>query len=331
MHRATGSSARTLAALALAILLATLLINALSAFIRHEEAGLGCADRAACYGRVAPPEAAGKVLVRQALAPDAPAKRTHRALATALVVMVLVLLHRTRAARELRGFEARAPLLILGLLVLLAVIGPASYLKSRPAIAACNLLGGIALAAVSYRLWLGLSPVPGAIAASAGLRRWLHAALLLLLLALALGAWTSANYAGLACTDLAQCANAVVAATPGELLGAFWYFRELGQDATGRLDAGAAAAAIPLAHRGVALATAVTLLVALWRAWREQVAVGSWLPVAVLLCAQLALGLLQPGYTLPLGLVLAHGTNATLLLLALLRLRFALHTTETST
>lgn len=324
MSRATGSSPRTLSALVLAILLATLLINALSAFIRHEEAGLGCADRAACYGRVAPPEAAGKVLARQALAPESPAKRTHRALATALVVMVLVLLHRARAAHELRGFEARAPLLIAGLLVLLAVIGPASYLKSRPAIAACNLLGGIALAAVSYRLWLGLSPVPPAIAPSAELRRWLRAALLLLLLALALGAWTSANYAGLACTGLARCTSAVTAATPGELLGAFWYFRELGLDATGRLDAGAAAAAIPLAHRGAALATAVALLIALWRARRERIAAGLWLPVAVLLCAQLALGLLQLGYTLPLGLVLAHGAMATLLLLALLRLQHAL-------
>jgi cytochrome c oxidase assembly protein subunit 15 len=265
---------------------------------------------------------------RQALAPDAPAKRTHRALATALVVMVLVLLHRARARRELRGFEARAPLLLLGLLVLLAVIGPASYLKSRPAIAACNLLGGIALAAVSYRLWLGLSPVPPSIAASAGLHRWLRAALLLLMLALAFGAWTSANYAGLACTDLARCASVLTTATPGELLGAFWYFRELGQDATGRLDPGEAAAVVPLVHRGAALATAITLLVALGHAWHQRIATGLWLPIAALLGAQLALGLLQLAHALPLGLVLAHGVVATLLLLAVLRLRHALRATD---
>ena len=125
---------RWLARLTLSILLATLGINLLSAYIRHVEAGLGCDDWPACYARIGVHISEhSKRVARAALAPQPFAKQTHRGVATALVVMVLLLVHRSR--RQLSATEAQLPLAMAGLLLALAVIGPASYLKTRPAIA----------------------------------------------------------------------------------------------------------------------------------------------------------------------------------------------------
>ena len=158
MREHAGRLQLPLAPLVALILIATLSIDFLSAYIRHTEAGLGCRDWPACYGQIGASIASVEQpgIARHALAPDPLAKRAHRLLATGLVVMVLLLLHRSRQHGALAGFEAQIPLLMAALLLLLAVIGPASYLKTRPAIAACNLLGGMALAALSWRLLLGL-------------------------------------------------------------------------------------------------------------------------------------------------------------------------------
>lgn len=324
MRERAGSLRSPLVPLVTLILIATLSIDFLSAWIRHTEAGLGCRDWPACYGQIGPAIAGASEpgIARQALAPDPLAKRTHRLLATGLVVMVLLLLHRSRQRGALAGFEAQIPLLMAALLLLLAVIGPASYLKTRPAIAACNLLGGIALAALSWRLLLGLRDTPR-FAATPRLRRLTRAALALLVLQLALGAWVSANFAGLGCSGVFACGAPATAATDS-VPAAFWYFRELALDAEGRVPMTTSTVAIHLAHRAGAVLAALALASATVLALRERVPPRVVLPVPVLLLAQLGLGVLAVARSLPLAVVLAHSTVAALLLLALLRLDFAL-------
>lgn len=325
MRERTGSLHAPWAPLVALILAVTLAINFLSAFIRHTEAGLGCREWPACYGQLEKSlaSAAQAGVARQALAPDPLAKRTHRVLATGLVVMILVLLHRSRQQRPLRGFEAQIPLLMAALLLVLAVIGPASYLKTRPAIAACNLLGGMALAALSWRLLLAFG-ARARIEASVLLRRLSRAALAVLVVQLALGAWVSANFAGLGCSALPGCAPPPIAATE-PLPRAFWYFRELALDGEARVLTTTATVAIHIAHRvGAALAACALLGVAVV-ALRERVPLRLVLPVIALLLLQSGLGALAVAGSLPLAVVLAHSTVATLLLLALVRLDYALH------
>lgn len=317
---------RPVAWLSLAILVLTLGINGLSAWIRHTEAGLGCPERATCYGLIGPLVTQGEVAARTAGAPRAAlsprpaAKRLHRAAATALVIAVLVLLHRTRGTRRLRGREAHLPYLMAALLLGLSVIGPASYLKTLPAVATANLLGGVALAACAWRLWLGTSGLPRAAVTGGPSRRLLNAAALALLAQIALGAWQSANFAGLACAGGRDC---VARATPGEAANAFWYLRTLPLDAGGKVVSEAAAPLIHLAHRGGALLSSLLLVAVLLRLRRAEGRLRvDALAAALLLGAQLCAGVLVLRHELPLAGVLTHHALATLLLLALLRLRY---------
>jgi cytochrome c oxidase assembly protein subunit 15 len=308
-----GNERRRLARLVLLILLASLGINLLSAYIRHVEAGLDCADRPACYGQIGTrPEAIdGTTIARSALAPQALAKKAHRGMASVLVVLVLLLVHRSRA--RLRGGAAHLPLAMAGLLLALAVIGPASYLKTRPAIATANLLGGMALAALSWRLYLSLAGT-ARVSVSPVLARLARLGLAMLAVQLALGAWLSANFAGLGCTGSDACAS-------GGIMDAFWYFRELALDANGRIITDRGSAAIRMAHGLGAALTAALLLSGSMLALRHD---GPLRPAALvvlgLLLIQAALGLCALLYSLPLGIVLTHNTVAALLLLAVLRL-----------
>lgn len=324
MREHAGRLQLSLAPLVALILVATLSIDFLSAYIRHTEAGLGCRDWPACYGQIGESIASVEQpgIARHALTPDPLAKRAHRLLATGLVVMVLLLLHRSRQRGALAGFEAQIPLLMAALLLLLAVIGPASYLKTRPAIAACNLLGGMALAALSWRLLLGLRR-SARVVSSVRLRRLTRIALGLLVLQLALGAWVSANFAGLACGGLLDCAAPANAGTDS-VPAAFWYFRELALDADGRVPTTAGSVAIHVAHHAGACLAAFALLAAGVQALRERVPRHIVLPVLALLLAQLGLGAFMVSASLPLPLVLAHSTVAALLLLALMRLDYTL-------
>ena len=324
----TSARLRPVAWLSLAVLLLTLGINALSAWIRHTEAGLACVERPACYGLIgglvdsAAAAARASGAPRAALSPQPAAKRVHRALATALVVVVLVLLHRARSPHLLHGREAHLPYLMAALLLGLAVIGPASYLKTLPAIATANLVGGILLAAAAWRLWLGTAGVSRVAATAAPSRRWLDAALLVLLAQIALGAWQSANFAGLVCAGGRACHATASAA---QVANAFWYLRELPLDAAGRVIAEPAATLIHLAHRAGALLSTLLVGTLAFRVLRTAPGLRTEALLAILLLgAQLLLGACALAFGLPLPVVLAHHTLATLLLLALLRLRYRL-------
>ena len=306
---------RWLARLTLAILLATLGINLLSAYIRHVEAGLGCDGWPACYAQIGVHISEhSKKVAHAALAPQPIAKQTHRGVATALVVMVLLLVHRSR--RQLRAMEALLPLAMAGVLLALAVIGPASYLKTRPAIATANLLGGIALAALSWRLYLSLSNTVRMDVAP-WLRKLICTCLVLLLIQLALGAWLSANFAGLGCLGTDGC-------EPGRgMVDAFWYLRELALDANGRVIADQGTAAILVAHRvGAALLVPLLLLSSVLAARAGVALLRNALLVLLLVSIQAILGLGALTFSLPLAIVLAHSTVAALLLLAVLRLNY---------
>ena len=306
---------RWLARLTLSILLATLGINLLSAYIRHVEAGLGCDDWPACYARIGVHISEhSKRVAHAALAPQPFAKQAHRGVATALVVMVLLLVHRSR--RQLSATQAQLPLAMAGLLLALAVIGPASNLKTRLAIATANLLGGVALAALGWRLYLSLGNT-ARVNVAPWPRKLVRASLVLLLVQLALGAWLSANFAGLGCTTTDGC-------MPGRGIGdAFWYLRELALDDNGRVIADQGTAAILIAHRiGAALAVPLLLLTAVMAARASVRLRRNALLVLALVSLQAMLGLCALAFSLPLAVVLAHSTVAALLLLAMLRLDY---------
>ena len=200
--------------------------------------------------------------------------------------------------------SGKSSLAMAGLLLALAVIGPASYLKTRPAIATANLLGGVALAALGWRLYLSLGNT-ARVNVAPWPRKLVRASLVLLLVQLALGAWLSANFAGLGCTTTDGC-------MPGRGIGdAFWYLRELALDDNGRVIADQGTAAILIAHRiGAALAVPLLLLTAVMAARASVRLRRNALLVLALVSLQAMLGLCALAFSLPLAVVLAHSTVA---------------------
>lgn len=330
----TGNSSRALTAFALATLLGVFAINLLSAHIRLAEAGIGCTDWPTCYahlGGATPLQ--GESRFGQALVPAPWAKRLHRLLATALVVLVIVLLLLQWSTPDPKRAGMRTGLLMAAVLVLLAVVGPLSFMKTRPAIAAVNLLGGLTLVALAFRIFLVVGRVtpPGVngVRRLISTQRWVRVGLLALMLQLALGAWTSANFAASHCPGLGYCQPPALS---GELLSdAFSLRRELALDATGHVRHGDASQLIAATHRVGAAVCGVLLLTCCIVSARRGVPLHVVVPVAVLLCAQVGSGLFAVGTGLPLGGVVVHGAVASLLLLSMLRLDQVLqHTVQQS-
>jgi cytochrome c oxidase assembly protein subunit 15 len=299
----------------LLLLTATLLINLLSSYIRHVEAGLGCDEWPDCYGRVGAPIAPAQGDALAALTPTETAKRAHRTIATVLVGLVLWAVYQARQL-PLRGTAQFLPYLLLGVIVLLSVIGPASYLKTSPAIASVNMLGGMALLALTWLLWLEMAPPRESVAA---LNLWATVALAVLLVQIALGTWVSANFAGAACSGLLACQQHE---GDSNVWSSFWYFRELDLDGSGRIMMDSTQVVIHQLHQLGAAVTTIVLVGFSALAIRASGLMARW-GVALLgvLTVQLVLGLAALTQGLPLFVVLAHNIVASLLLLCVLRMK----------
>jgi len=140
---------------------------------------------------------------------------------------------------------------------------------------------------------------------------------------IALGGWTSANYAALACPDFPTCQGRWWPG--GNYAAGFRLWQESHSGFEGGVLAGDARIAIHFMHRLGALVTVLYLgglCAAVMRWGRPDRRLAGWtLSVLVLLFAQAALGVSNVWLQLPLGLAVAHNAGAALLLLALVAMR----------
>ena len=275
--------------------LVVLLVTTTSALLRVTNAGLGCEDWPACYGRAA----SGGDPVH----PPRFARLLHRvAAATAggvvLGIGLLALMQPRRHRRELAVFGILA-LLTLGL----ATLGRATPGAHVPAVAMGNVLGGMLTA--SLLTWLALERHGGDRRAPARLRGLSILALTLVFLTIGLGVMTSASYSGLACPALPSCTM------QGSM--AEWFPSDLDPWRTS-----AASRTIHMTHRVTAvIAGAVTLALA-WSLGRFSRA-GRRLRTLLLaaLALQFLLGIALVKFGLPLPVAILHNLGAALLFLAL--------------
>ncbi len=194
----------------------------------------------------------------------------------------------------------------------------------HPVVVMLHLLGGFTILALLWWLALrqggyGSGLVPGAPGrALAPLRRWLCGALAVLALQVALGGWTSANYAALACPDFPTCHGELW--PPADWRAAFDLTHPVGDTyAGGRLEA-PARVAIHMAHRLGALVTFLYIaglcLALLRRPPAPGLRAGS-AATLLLVTGQVALGMGNVLAGLPLWSAVAHNAVAALLVLAL--------------
>lgn len=186
----------------------------------------------------------------------------------------------------------------------------------KPIVVMGHLLGG--LLTLSLLAWvalrLGWRPRPSA--AQRALRGLVIFCLALVALQIALGGWTSANYAALACgADFPKCAGSWWPQTDfGE---GFVLWRGIGVNYEGGILDAAARAAIQIAHRLGAVAVLLALGLFVARAWRAGLR-GLAVLVGLLLVAQWSLGMANVWLLLPLPVATAHNGVAALLLLSLI-------------
>ncbi|MGI9329398.1 MAG: COX15/CtaA family protein [Gammaproteobacteria bacterium] len=308
-----------------------LCVVVLGAWVRLSDAGLGCPDWPGCYGElVLPSDPAVREELQQAFperelnATKAWREMIHRYLATTLGMLITGIALLGWLNRRDPQQPVGLPLALLGLVIFQGLLGMWTVtLLLKPLIVMAHLLGGLATTSLLFWLILnhrrrtteGITPraVPVVVAG-----------LVILIMQIALGGWTSSNYAALACPDLPTCAGEWWPSEANFSEG-FVMWRGLGVDYEfGVLDA-PARIAIHYTHRLGAGVTFLFLSFLAWRYWRSggKPLRQAGLLVALALTAQVLLGMSIVWFGLPLSLATAHNGVAALLLLSMLNLNHA--------
>ena len=244
------------------------------------------------------------------------------ALAAELILLVGVV-------RTPGGDASRLATVTLMVVVFQAVLGmwTVTWLL-KPVVVMAHLLGG--LATFSLLTWLAWSTTPGTglvQAVAPKLRRMLWIGLGLLIAQIALGGWTSSNYAALACgSDFPKCLGEWWPAH--DFREAFVLWRGIGVDYEGGVLDGPARVAIQLSHRLLAVLVFGHLLVVSLRMLRTPGLVFWGVLLGLLLLAQVALGIGNVLYSLPLWVATAHSAGAALLLFVIVGLLARLRAPE---
>ncbi|MEP7183571.1 MAG: COX15/CtaA family protein [Betaproteobacteria bacterium] len=302
---------RFFAAMAIAAAALTFVVIVASAFMRHTQAGLGCADWPACYARMAAdvPDSTPSTGVRIA-------RIAHRLAATsvlALVVGMLLVAWTQRPTWKREGTLALAAFVVAAALAVLGILTPGAKL---PAVTLGNLGGGYlmlalfaALAATAIRAGDAATPWT----ASAAPLRWIALAVLAVAFAHAIvGGMIGAQYALPACPTLGKCEGFPF--DDFRVTAAFDAFRPL-IIADGRVVPPAGAAAPFVVHRATAIVVAVVVLVlahALRRIDRRRALI-----LAALALAAPLLGVAAIVNVPSLPLTVLHNAAAALLIAAL--------------
>jgi cytochrome c oxidase assembly protein subunit 15 len=307
----------------------------LGAYVRLADAGLGCPDWPGCYGHlIGVPEAEHHVTAANEAFPQRPLETPkawkemmHRYVAGTLGLLVLALAMIAWRRRREPGQPVGLPLVLLGLVIFQALLGMWTVtLLLKPLVVTAHLLGGMATLALLG--WLALRTGGHLTALEtrsvAALRAIAPAALAVLVLQIFLGAWTSTNYAALACPDFPTCQGRWW--PPTDFREAFTLWRGLGINYEYGVLENTPRLTVHLSHRlGALLTLAVMLSLAFYLMLAERGPplrrLGLLLLAAVVLQAGLGVGIVL--LHLPLPLAVAHNGGAALLLLVLVAINHA--------
>lgn len=313
----------------------------LGAYVRLSDAGLGCPDWPGCYGQLTPNHAADHIAaaVQQqggehgpVSLPKAWKEMVHRYIASFLgLLMIAIAVLAWRQRDELKQSPWLATALV-GVVCLQGAFGAWTVtLLLKPAIVTGHLIGGMTLLALLT--WLGLRqiPVPASVrepVRSPVLVGMARLGLVLVACQIILGGWVSTNYAALACSDFPLCHGQLWPSM--EFDHAFHLVRELGQTPSGGLLSMDSLTAIHVVHRLGALVVTLVLLALSVVLWRQASTKKLAVMVLVALVVQVALGIANVVFQLPLAVAVAHNGGAAWLLITLVLVNYRLACTPSS-
>jgi cytochrome c oxidase assembly protein subunit 15 len=314
----------------------------LGAFTRLVDAGLGCPDWPGCYGHVMWPAEAAEIEAANQAFPSAPVETdktwpemVHRYFATALGLISIALVAvawRKRASEQ----PLKLPLFLLGFIILQGMFGMWTVtLKLWPQVVTAHLLGGFTTLSLLWLLTLRLDNRPWQL--SGGEFEYLQkqkayaiAGLLVVIAQIALGGWTTSNYAAVACPDLPTCQAQWLPAM--DFASGFNIFQSIGPNYLGGAMANEARVAIHMSHR---IGAIITLLFVGWISLRMLAAPVASLSrmgkvIGLLLVLQFCLGLGNIFFKFPLLVTVSHNAVGALLLLSLVTLNYRVYTANSS-
>ena len=304
-------STRTLRLLTVAAFALGLGVVVLGAYTRLVDAGLGCPDWPGCYGFLTVPQSEADIAAANQLFPDTPLEAdkawpemVHRYAATLLGIVILMILGVAVVGRQALAL----PIALTILVIAQGIFGAWTVtLKLWPQVVTAHLLGGFATVAM---LWIYL--IKQIVVSHVDLPNTAFQAAVLvfvvLVLQIALGGWTSSNYAALACPDFPLCHGQLI--PDMAWFKGFNIFQDIGPNYLGGELSSEARIAIQFTHRVVALVlvgTTICLMTRLTRGMR-------WTLGAVLI-TQFTLGVSNVWFNLPLVIATTHNFVALVYLL----------------
>lgn len=305
-----------------------LCVVVLGAWVRLNDAGLGCPDWPGCYGHVSAGAAEQNLDLAQQLYPErhfeyskAVKEMIHRYVASTLGIVIVALGLMAYWNRHDPQQPVKIPLLLIPLVVLQGMLGMWTVtLLLKPLIVTFHLIGGLTtmslLAWQSMRVERTTRPE-----GEHQLRKLALFGLVVLAVQIFLGGWTSTNYAAVSCPDFPTCQNSYWPAMDAQ--DAFVLWRGLGIDYEGGVLDHPARVAIHFVHRLGAITAALVLSWLAFTAWtRAQTRAVQFagLLLGALLLVQLILGPAMVMKGFPLWMATAHNAVAALLLLSMVRL-----------
>ncbi|MEM1243955.1 MAG: COX15/CtaA family protein [Pseudomonadota bacterium] len=322
------SSVKTLRTLALTAFVFAFVVVAIGAYTRLTDAGLGCPDWPTCYNHLTVPESKAAINQAEKAYPNSPVhvikawtEMTHRYVASILGLLIFVLAIVAIRSRYKTKISLWLPLTLIILVVFQALLGKWTVtMKLLPLVVMGHLLGGFTLLSLLWLLYMRASEYMGAKPLNLSyLKPWATIALIIIAIQIALGGWTSANYAALVCPNFPYCIS-------HEFFPAFAFtqaFNVFGHNAI--TDHYAVQVTIQMTHRIGALITAtylgllaIALLLKKYNPGLRKIG----LVMLIFLSLQVLLGIMNVILLLPLSIALLHNLVAAILLLSVVTLNY---------
>ena len=246
----------------------TLLVVVLGAYVRLSDAGLGCPDWPGCYGELIPTgiedgdQRGDEFPTRPVVETDKAWKEMiHRYAASTLGFSIILIALLAWRNRNQPGQPVALPLVTLGVVIFQGLLGMWTVtLLLKPIIVMGHLLGGLTTLALLF--WLLLDDARRARLTNIASRLpWPAAfAFVIVVCQIALGGWTSSNYAIWGCPEVPTC-NGQWWPENADFNEGFIMWRGIGIDYEFGVLEAPARVAIAFVHRLGAVTTTAVLLV----------------------------------------------------------------------
>lgn len=315
----------------ISILLA-LVVIVLGAYTRLTDAGLGCPDWPGCYGYLSVPVEQEQITQAEQAFPERPVEQhkawnemIHRYFAGALGLVILWIFILSLRQKQ-HNSPVKLPFLLLCLVIFQAALGMWTVtMNLMPLVVMGHLLGGFSVLSCLFLLYLRMTPyrIPGGDARLRLFGKYAILGIVILVGQIALGGWTSSNYAALVCTELPFCEGNWYQKL--DFVGAFSipeaHNYEFGvHNYEARMT-------MHILHR---LGALVTFIFLSWFALKLYISAASSLlkGLAVLLIitlgVQVLLGVSNVVFSLPLAVAVLHNAVAACLLLVMIMISYTL-------